>query len=196
MAAPPNESTSSAGEQIGKQMRAILENAVQNPARAAQELNYPSGYEVGLRHPNTGGFLLARDDGAVEMSAGPTTRVLVDGPGGQVTVSAPSTVLAGGDLHLHAAPGRLWFGFQRFNPWYQSLPQDPLWKWRAPVVQRYPESLVSGNANVILAGVPKEGQYHVPLSSLFMAMPLFGPNEQTLLMAKRLAQIMQGVVRA
>lgn len=179
--------------ELQARFKSLLAQVNSSPEDQAAALDYPSTYEVGLRHPLTGALALLRDDGAAELSAGPAANLLVDGPAGQVTMAGTNIALAAQNLHLHAPPGGLWIGFQRLNPWWQSLPNDPNFLWRtAPIVQNFPGSLA---ATPFVAGLPQEGQYNVSLSELLQAQPLFGPNEMLLVTSRKLATLLHSVLR-
>lgn len=158
------------------------------PRQRADSLNFPSGYEPGLRHPTAQGHVLCRDDAVVELSSG-AGAVMVDGADAHVSVKGTAVTLEARYLHLH---GEVYFGFQRFNPYWLSGPADPLsWTWRtAPLVQNFPAAL---EAVEFLTGVPGAGQVPVKLSAFLHAVPLFGPNEQLLALSRNLGELLKNI---
>lgn len=167
------------------------------PKERAKEKDHPSGFEPGLRHPLNNAFVLLRDEQVAEMSAGPETGILVDGPGRQVTARGSSVLLSAEHIHLSAPAGGIWFGDQRLNPLWQVGPEDSLlpppagqrWLWQnAPLVQNTPVSLATA---FFLTGAPAPGQVPVSLATYLHPQPLLGPNEQLLNYTRNLAEFMR-----
>jgi hypothetical protein len=173
-----------------RQIRAELEIDL---AERARERDYPSGLEPGFKHPQAGGYMLVRDDAVTEMGNGPNTAVIADGANQQVTVKANAISLHSRYLHFHTEPNGLYFGYQRLNPFWFSLPGDlvsPFWK--APIIPLAPgmwETLatIPFLTGSITSPVP------VFLSNFLRPMPLFGPNEQLLILSRNLAQMMRSL---
>lgn len=165
-----------------------------NPEQKAKEQNFPSGVEVGFSHPENSAYILCRDDGVVDIGSGPSAKVVVDPRNSQVTVKGSALSLQGQYVHLHAPPGRIYFGFQRFNPYWQST---------SPIPDLNPASIILKSPIVfnslgavttpILTGTPAPGQVPVPLGSFFLPVPLFGPNEQLLILSRNLASLLKSV---
>lgn len=172
----------------------LKKKAAQNPEEKAKELNFPSGGEVGFSHPENSATVLCRDDGVVELSSGPSTNITVDPRTNQVTIKGAAISLQGEYLHLHAPAGRLYFGFQRFNPH---------WLDTSPIPNFNPASLIlkspvvfnslSAVSTPVLTGTPAPGQVPVPLGAFFLPVPLFGPNEQLLILSKTISSLIKNV---
>jgi hypothetical protein len=196
-------------------LRALIDEAraalTRKPEARAQELNRPSGHEPGLRHRHNGGHVLCRDDAVVELSSGPGAAVLVDGPAQSVTAQGAAVQLVGERVAIQAPPGGFYVGYQRLNPYWFSQPLDPTFLLKAPLVPLTPASMtaawvvttagvpgavpltalgVTGPEPVTAAGVPV---FAAPVAAFFQAVPLFGPNEQLLLLAQNLGQMLQSL---
>ena len=171
----------------------------QTPHDRVEELNHPSGVEVGLKHPQNRGQVLLRDDDAVELTNGPAVSVIADGGHGVVTMRAPAVVLEGQYVHVHA-PDHYW-GYQRWDPlhWWRALiPGDMVsWLWNGPLVANNQGALGALLSLPLVAGVPHKPvpddtpvQYNVRLGSFIHAQPLLGPDESLLLTARHLAELL------
>lgn len=97
-----------------------LKKKPQSPKERAREMDYPSGLEVGLRHPTTAATILTRDDGVAEVASGPSAAVLVDGPNQQVTLKGSGIATQSEYLHLHTPPGGFYLNYQPFNSFWQT----------------------------------------------------------------------------
>jgi hypothetical protein len=170
------------------------------PKELAERRNQPSGQEVGLKHPWTGGQVLLRDDTTVEVTAGPATSVMVDGAHGMVDVRAPAIALEATYHHVHAQDS--YWGFQRWDPlhwWRAPVPGDMAsWLWNGPLVANNPAALGTLLALPVVCGEahtpdPDDTpfQYVTTLGSLLHAQPLLGPDETFLHLATHLAQLMK-----
>jgi hypothetical protein len=177
----------------------VRKEIARSPSERAKELDYPSGFEPGLRHPTSQSHVLLRDDGSIEANAGAGTSLLIDGANHQATLQGNAVALKAQDLHFHTPAGGLWFGWQRFNPQWQVGPLDTLlpppagqrWLWQnAPLVQNYPGAL---DGIIFLTGAPAPGQVPVSLAQFLHAQPLFGPNQQAQIMAQSLASLIKSL---
>lgn len=160
--------------------------------KRAQEREFASGFEAGVRHPNSGAYALVRDDGVAELASGPGAAVTADGASNIVTVKGNAIALKAQHLHLQAE--NLYFGYQRFNPYWLSRGAAPDLNpasilLRSPVVFDSPTSI----GFPLLTGLPAAGQSVVTLGSLLLPIPLFGPNEQLLIMARNLGELMKSL---
>ena len=161
----------------------------------AREQEFPSGYEPGMRHSRSGAYTMMRDDGIAELGSGPNAAVLADGPNQQVTVKGNAISLNGRYIHLHAPPGGLYFGYQRFNPFWQSLPGDiisPFWK--APLISRAPGSWELLSRIPFLTGTVSSPT-PVFLGEFLQTIPLFGPNEQLLVISRNIASLIRSLTQ-
>jgi hypothetical protein len=175
------------------------------PKQKVEQLKRPSGHEYGFRHGN-GPFFLVRDDSVIEANAGNETYVTVDGPGQNVTVKSSAITLEGRTIQFLAPPGEIYFGYQRLNPfWLTPNPLDVISPFaKAPLVQRFPGSLgqtrieglnVPGLGPLpiatatFLTGTPAPGQTLVPLDNFIRPEPLFGLNEQLLILHRNLGEM-------
>lgn len=173
------------------------------PRQRSQELDEPSGYEPGLRHRHNGSHVLCRDDAVVELASGPTAACLVDGPAQTVRLQGSAIQLTGETVQLAAAPGGLYFGWQRFNPYWFSRPDptqfDPLEIIRkSPLTLTNPLDLTSPLMILTAEGaldptLIAEGVIPRPIASLFTPIPLFGPNEQLLILAENLGEMLRSL---
>jgi hypothetical protein len=162
--------------------------------KRAQEREFASGFEAGVRHPNSGAYALVRDDGVAELASGPGAAVTVDGSSSIVTAKGNAIALKARYLHLQTPPGGLYFGYQRFNPYWLSKGSVPDLN-PASILLRSPlvfNSLTSVGFP-LLTGLPQPGQSVVTLGSLLLPIPLFGPNEQLLIMARNLGELMKSL---
>jgi hypothetical protein len=174
-----------------RQLQALLD---QDPAELARGLDYPTSWESGVTHPFLPVHFLCRDDGVAEMTSGPDTSVTVDGNQRQVTLQGGQVALSAQDLHLHAPPGGLWFGYQRFDPlgWWT---EEELWgdptrsTWNGPLVLNGIESLFRLETELFVGGTPQAGQYNVRLADLLHPQPLLGPNEWLRIMYAKLRDL-------
>lgn len=183
---------------------AIKRELAVTPKQRAAELTFPSGYEPGLCHPDHHSHVLCRDDQVVELAGGPNAMVMADGADGHVSVKGTSISLEAQHLHLHAPAGGIYFGWQRFNPYWLSSPGpeqfDPVSIIRkAPLTLTNPADLL-GTTQILTAEVTvsptllAQGVIPRPLASLFTPVPLFGPNEQLLVLGRNLVELMKSLV--
>jgi hypothetical protein len=197
---------------LGKSFRElILRVKGETPQKRAEAKNYPSGYEVGLRHPDTSAHVLLGDNGMVDLKAS-AARLLLQKSNGTAFLEGSAVSLTGKDIHLHA--DRLWVhGWQQFDPlgmWHSPVappPGDLTWTWRfAPLVGNSAELLAALLSMPFVVGDPAQPQYtrpgpggpaHPPgsgqhtayLSSMLHPQPLFGPNRQMEMLFKHLAAL-------
>jgi hypothetical protein len=162
------------------------------PKQKVEQLKRPSGHEYGFRHGN-GPFILVRDDSVIEANGGNETYVTVDGPGQNITLKSSAITLEGRAIQFLTPPGGIYFGYQRLNPfWLTVNPLDvisPLVK--APLIQNAPGSLAGA---VFLTGTPAPGQVPVPLANFIRPEPLFGFNEQLLILSRNLGETLKSLV--
>jgi hypothetical protein len=180
-----------------------------NPLQRANDKDRPSGTEVGLKHPDSGSWMLLGDNGMVDLGA-KEARLTLQGANSTAYLRAAGISIEGADVHVS---GRFWVhGFQQFDPLYQwySPPAsmgDPSWLWRfSPLVANSAESLelllgipllVGDPANIQnthpgFAGpghIPGTGQHNITLGSMIRPQPLFGPNRQLEFILKHLAEL-------
>jgi hypothetical protein len=182
---------------------AIKKELEVTPTQRARELDFPSGYEPGLCHPDHHSHVLCRDDQVVEIAGGPSATVLADGSDGHVSVKGTSVTLEAQYLHLHAPAGGLYFGYQRFNPYWLSSPGpeqfDPVSILRkSPLTLSNPLEIL-GPLHILTAeaalnpALIAQGVIPRPLVSLFTPVPLFGPNEQLLILSRNLVELIKNV---
>lgn len=186
-------------------LRALAESIqkllLKGPQERARELDQPSGFETGLRHPEGGGYLLLRDQGIAELGESGAAVLMLDGPQSQATLRAAGIALEAEALHLHGQ--ELYWGWHRFNDWWTDHPApgagelspvgmtDPLLLWRAAVVPRGgPLAFEAMLRLPFVAGVPQAGQYNQTLAEYLELQPLFGANEELVHMLRHLADLL------
>lgn len=164
------------------------------PQERARELDSPSGYETGMRHPTGGGYVLFRDDGVTELGESGHATLLLDGQQGQATLTAPGVSVRSEVLHLHSP--ELYWRWHRLNEWWTehpfpagigdlAFPTD-----HAAVVPRDLLSWETLLALPLVIGVPQPGQANVNLREYLELQPLFGPNEELLHMFQHLTDLL------
>lgn len=174
------------------------------PQQIAEELNNASGFEYGLRHDN-GHFALLRDDNVIEMNAGNGVSVTADGLGQLVSIESPAVSISAQSIQLQAPTNGYFFGYQAINPyWFTTNPLDLITPFsKAPLVPKIPLNglilstlYVSPVPTPAVVGPPTGGGVVtglVPLSQFLETQPLFTPNQQVLIMAKSIGEIMKNV---
>jgi hypothetical protein len=176
-------------KEIFKQVRAELRRS---PKEKAKELKRPSGYEYGLRHNDTGNFILLRDDGVVETNAGNGTAVTVDGLGQVITATAAGIALEAQAVQVLTPPGKFYLGYQPLHPfWYTTNPLDFISPFlKAPIIQNVPTAL---DTCWVMTGPTPAVPNAVPMSTFFRAQPLLGLNEQLLILSRNLGETIKNL---
>lgn len=172
------------------------------PQKRSEELIDPSGHEYGLRHGN-GAFILCRDDKVVELNAGGGTSVVVDGPGQSVGIKSSGITLDGQAVQFKVPVDKFYIGYQALNPyWLTTNPVDVISPFiKAPLHARLPvianginpldNIFVSITPTLPVVGVATGPM--VPMSTLFDAQPLFGLNQQLLLLSRNLGEVIKNL---
>lgn len=163
-----------------------------NPTKLAKSLDQPTGMEAGIKHPSNEGYLIVRDDSVVEIGSGPGAVLLLDGAQGLGHLRAAGLAIEAQHLHFHTPAGGLYFGYQRFNPQWFTRPEDPVsWAFNAPLVPDNLAALTALFSIPFVTGAPNAalGQGVVFLGNYIRPQPLFGPNEQFLILGKNIANL-------
>ena len=201
-----------------KEAFAAFEKALdKDPSEIAEELDLPTGFEVGLTNPETASHVLLRQDGPVEIASGPTANIMVDGSSDAIAITSPAIGIASKELLLSAE--KIYFNYHRLDPWnlwMRGIAGDigntftgdiedkdgnlgriaePWIHLQSPVCTKSFINWGPGTTpfSRLVAGVPQEGQWTVDLGSFFEYRPLFGPNEFLSVMKNNLAGILESI---
>lgn len=216
-----------------KQMKQELTTS---PKQRAEQLDFPTGTETGMRHPINGTYMLLRDDHVGELGAGNAAKVVVDGANQQVTARATAVSVEAQFIHLHAPPGNIYFGYRAFNPyWYTASLFSGLGatlggsiggSLGAKIGKKLGQSADQGGGGVVgvvdplgfltptaltenipnvsyeilsklplLVGVPQIGQFNITLGAFLSTEPLFGPDEQLVILSTNLLHLVKSLGR-
>jgi hypothetical protein len=216
-----------------KQMKKELTTS---PRQRAEQLDFPTGTETGLRHPVNGTYMLLRDDYVAEVGAGTAAKVVLDGANQQATVRATAVSVEGQFIHLHAPPGNVYLGYRAFNPyWYTASVFTNLGSAIGasiggttgegigrnigedvdrggggiigavdPAGRFTPTALTETIPNVslellsrlpIVVGAPQLGQANILLGQYLKAEPIFGPDEQLVILSTNLSHLIKSLSR-
>ena len=180
------------------------------PQAIAQELVNASGYELGMRHTN-GAFMLVRDDRVVEMNPGNGVSILADGGGQTVDINANGTTITSNSLQLRVPSSSFYFNYQALNPfWLTNNPLDFISPFiKSPLYPKLPMPTIAGAPSPLDAifvsptptlpvisspfGGPGVVTGFVPLSTYLNAAPLFGINQQLLILSRNIGEVIKNL---
>lgn len=145
---------------------------------------FPMPKEVSLRHPDKPIGIHLRDDGALELFAG-ESKIILDGETGSIIIDGTNITNnikkinnliqeRNGFLIENSPLNSSWYDFGQLNDSSDIIEESEYITRKSPIIAKDKKSLEFE----VLAGVPAEGQYLVPLNEYFESKLLFLPPEE------------------